>query len=75
MYEKPKKTKRKHLRNTPAPSECCDVDGCNRKTVVYFKEHDVSRCASCCQRDLDDAGKSANPLTAKVMIGDDFGIY
>jgi hypothetical protein len=33
--------------------------------VVYMKEHDISRCAVCYQRDIDRAGKSANQLSAQ----------
>ena len=68
MYEKPKKVKRSHPRDVPVPSKYCGIEGCNRQTVAYFKEHDVSRCASCYLQDLDNAGKSIIPLVARAMI-------
>lgn len=68
MYEKPKVTRRNHLRDTPKPKEFCGIEGCHRHTTVYIKEYDVSRCSICYQRDLDIKDKSANPLIAKAMI-------
>lgn len=60
MFETPKKIKRNHLRDVPTPAKYCDTEDCNRPTVVYIKEHNISLCATCYQRDLDQAGKSAN---------------
>lgn len=66
MFESPKKVERNHLRDTPVPGKYCDVEGCGRHTVVYIKEHDVCRCATCYQYDLDCAKKSANQKSFEV---------
>jgi hypothetical protein len=64
MFETPKIIKRNHLKDAPALARYCGIEGCNRLATVYVKEHDISRCAACYQRDLDRAGKSANQLSA-----------
>jgi len=67
MFDQPKKIKKNHFRDVPAPGKYCDVEGCGRLTVVYAKEHNVSRCAACYQRDLDEAGKSASMKIVNLL--------
>lgn len=68
MYEKQKPVERNHLRDTPVPAKCCGVIGCGRLTVVFIKEYNVSRCAECYQRDMDNAGLSANKIATELML-------
>jgi len=67
MFDRPKKIDRNHLRDVPIPGKYCDVEGCGRLTAVYTKEYDVSRCAACYQRDLDEAGKSASMKMVSLL--------
>lgn len=68
MFETIKKIERNHLRDVPTPAKYCGVEDCNRPTVIYVKEHNISRCAICYQRDLDRAGKSANQSSSKTLV-------
>lgn len=67
MFETLKKIERNHLRDVPTPAKFCDIEGCNRSTIIYVKEHNISRCATCYQHDLDRAGKSANQLSSETL--------
>lgn len=60
MFEKPKSSSRNGMNCQPSPAEFCGVEGCNRHTVVFVKEYNISRCAECFQRDSDFAGESAS---------------
>jgi len=70
MFETPKEIKRNHLRDEPTPGKYCDADGCARFTVIYIQAYDVNRCATCYQRDLDNAGGSANQASAALRADD-----
>jgi len=67
MYEKQKPVEKNHLRDVPTPGKYCGVDGCGRRCVVFIKQHNVSRCATCYLRDLDNAGESASLVVKNMM--------
>jgi len=67
MYEKARRANRNQYTGERKATQKCNVLGCNRAAIIFIKEHNILRCATCYQRDIDKAGLSANQASAEAV--------